>query len=99
VSERARRWHFQFPDEEDRREHRALQAAARFLRHHGELFPTGAAPTDPTQLAVLAVETADLFLGTGSRSGPVVEPEIEAVRVALAARGTGTTGRPATAGP
>ncbi|HEY5250949.1 MAG TPA: hypothetical protein VIJ09_04785 [Acidimicrobiales bacterium] len=75
-----------------------MQAAAQFLRHHEDLLPAGTAPRDPTQLAVLAVETADRFLGTGSQSGQVVAPGVDAVRVALVSRGLGTTGRQTSAG-
>lgn len=98
IVEQVRRWRFAFPSEEDRREHLAVRSAAEFLRHHGPVLPMGATPTDPTQLAVLAVDIADVFLGTGSRSGEVVDPGIDAVRVALVARRPMSPGREPRAG-
>jgi Fe-S-cluster containining protein len=91
VAERARRWRFDFPHEKDGRDHRAVQAAAVFLRRHTDLLPNGAGATDPTQLAVLAVETAELFLASGRSSDQEPDPPVEVVRVALASRGAGTT--------
>ena len=93
VAEQAQRWRFDYPDEEDHRMHRAVEAAAQFLGRHGDLLP-GPTLTEPTQRAVAAVEIADLFLGTDRRSGPGPGPDADAVRVALDARTTGEQGAP-----
>ncbi len=95
VADRARRWRFDFPHQRDRSEHRAVQAAAVFLRHRADLLPNGISATDPTQRAVLAVETSDLFLETGDPSDQKADPTVDAVRLTLTARGSGTMGRQA----
>jgi len=62
IAERARRWRFDHPTERDRDGHEAVRAAARFIVEHEELLPEGAAPRNPTQHAVLAVEMHEEFL-------------------------------------
>ncbi len=62
ITARARRWCFAYPAEQDREEHQAVVAAARFLRDHAAAFPPGFVPDAP-RLAVLAVEVSSLFLG------------------------------------
>jgi len=71
ITERARRWAFDYPNEEDSAQHAAVQAAARFLREHAECFPGGAVPSDPAQVALLAVRVYEVFLSHdgGARSG------------------------------
>jgi Fe-S-cluster containining protein len=69
VTERARRWAFSYPTEDDRDQHAAVQSAARFLREHAECFPGGAVPGDPAQVAVLAVKVYEVFLDYGDGSG------------------------------
>jgi uncharacterized protein len=55
IAEQVKRWRFEFPSEQDRKEHSALQAAAKFLSEHRDAFPEGARPSNPAQLAVLAI--------------------------------------------
>jgi Fe-S-cluster containining protein len=62
IARRVSRWTFSHPADIDRTEHDAVRAAARFLRAHADEFPDGAIPSNPTQLAVLAVEVHDGFL-------------------------------------
>lgn len=62
ITERARRWRFDHPSECDRREHRAVRAAAAFIRDHASSFPGGRVPSDPSQLAILAVKSYQVFL-------------------------------------
>lgn len=62
VSARARRWAFSYPTARDEAEHRAVRAAARFVLDHAGSFPGGRAPTDPSQVAVLALSTYEVFL-------------------------------------
>ena len=87
IARRARRWRFDFPDEVDRIEHAAVQAAARFVRARADLLPDGAAPANATQHAVLAVRLHDAFVDPET-ADPHTDPETdpEAVRTALAYR-------------
>jgi Fe-S-cluster containining protein len=62
INERARRWRFTYPAEQDREEHLAVQAAASFIREHADSFPGRRVPTDPSQLAILAIKTYEVFL-------------------------------------
>ena len=62
INLRIRRWRFSYPAEGDRREHAAVQAAARFLREHPDCFPDGFVPSNPAQLAVLAIKVYDVFV-------------------------------------
>jgi uncharacterized protein len=65
ISARARRWRFACPAPADADKLAAARAAARFVREHAAAFPGGAVPDDPSQLAVLAVRVADVFLPGG----------------------------------
>ena len=69
ISRRAARWEFTFADEHARAEHAAVRAAARFVRDNAGLFPGGAVPEDPAQLAVLAAKAAGVFLFGGEEAG------------------------------
>jgi len=62
IAERARTWQFDHPSQLDRDEHDAVRAAAAHLRAHPEVLPEGATPST-TQLAVLAIEVHEAFLG------------------------------------
>ena len=87
IAERARRWSFSYADEEARTEHEAVRAAARFVGERRNLFPDGRAPTNPTQLAVLAIDVHDAFLRR-DESGlvAVADPDPDDVRSAVARR-------------
>jgi len=62
ITAQSRRWRFAYPASQDREEHEAVRAAARFLRRHAAALPADLAPDAP-RLAVLAVEVSHLFLG------------------------------------
>lgn len=62
ITERVRRWKFSCPTERDRDEHLAIQAAAKFIQEHAEYFPGGKIPSNPGQLAILAIKVYDVFL-------------------------------------
>jgi len=62
INERVTRWRFAFPTDADRREQRAVQAAASFLRQHPVRFPGGHVPSRASEIAVLAVKTYEVFL-------------------------------------
>jgi Fe-S-cluster containining protein len=62
INERVARWRFEFASEEQRREQRAVQAAASFLRQHPVRFPGGHVPSRASDIAVLAVKSYAVFL-------------------------------------
>jgi hypothetical protein len=62
INERVARWRFEFPTEHDRREQRAVQSAADFLRQHPVRFPGGHVPSRASEIAVLAVKTYEVFM-------------------------------------
>jgi hypothetical protein len=94
ITRQVRRWRFGHPDPLDRCEHDAVRAAAAFLDEHREELPPGAVPASATQRAVLAVELHDVFLGRDAATGQpvVIDPEPDAVRVALRRRTRGDEG-------
>ncbi len=63
VNRRVKRWKFSYPAKRDHDEHLAVQAAAKFIREHAECFPGGRIPSNPSQLAILAIEVYEVFLG------------------------------------
>ena len=83
VAARARRWRFDHPTDDDRRYHDAVRAAAAFVRAHRTELPTAELPTNTTQLAVLAIEIHDVFVGAASEG---VQPDVEAVSVRMRQR-------------
>jgi Fe-S-cluster containining protein len=99
IGRQARRWRFSYPSVADQTEHDAVRAAAAFLDDHRGRLPAWPIPSDATQLAVLAIEIHDLFLGVeeisnpGSNPAVIVRPDPESVRVELTRRigGRGTT--------
>src|SRR3954471_18116688 len=62
INERIARWRFEFADEQQRREQRAVLAAAAFLRQHPVRFPGGHVPSRASEIAVLAVKSYGVFL-------------------------------------
>jgi hypothetical protein len=103
VSARARRWRFGHPGADDDARHRAVRAAAAFVREHPEVLPDPALARTTTPLAVLAVDIHDGFLAPDPAGHPVpTRPEPAAVRVEIARRrapeadpGVRRTSRPA----
>jgi hypothetical protein len=63
ISRQAARWRFTYATEADLARHDAVKAAAAFLDSHRELLPEGAVPLTATQLAPLAIQIHDVFLG------------------------------------
>ena len=62
INERVASWRFDYPTARDRDEHRAVTAAANFLRQHVVRFPSGHVPSRPSDIAVLAVKAYQVFL-------------------------------------
>jgi Fe-S-cluster containining protein len=88
VARRSNRWRFTFAGDDDRLRHEAVRAASAYLHVHREQLGDAAAAPNPTQLAVLAVEIHDLFLGRGPGPGParVAAPAPEVVAARLTER-------------
>ena len=63
INQRIASWGFEYPQEADRQEQRAVRAAADFLRQHPVRFPDGQIPSRPSDIAVLAVKSYTVFLG------------------------------------
>jgi hypothetical protein len=68
IAQRANRWQFNFPQPADRDQHDAVRAAATFIREHEDLLPTGSAPANVTQHAVLAIEMHAEFLRSDEKT-------------------------------
>lgn len=62
INQRIDRWQFSYPSQRDRDEHAAVKSAEQFLCAHAECFPAGAVPSNPSQLAILAIKVYDVFL-------------------------------------
>jgi uncharacterized protein len=84
IVERVRRWRFDHPTELDALEHRAVQAAARFVRERATELP-GQARGGAVQQAVLAIRAHAAFLTAGDAGGPaaIIEPSVDAVAARL----------------
>jgi len=80
ITQRAKRWKFSYPTKRDHEEHAAVQAAARFIQEHAECFPGGAVPTNPSQLAILAIKVYAVFLkndeGSAKTRGASLDTEM-----------------------
>jgi Fe-S-cluster containining protein len=61
ITERTKRWRFNYPEERDRTEYSAVQAATRFMRKHAGDFP-GGIPSHSAQIALLAIKVYKVFL-------------------------------------
>jgi len=72
IAEQAQRWKFEYPTEDDRRQHLAVRAAARFLHAHPELFARSGA-ANATQLAVLAIKIHTVFLDQGAGANTITD--------------------------
>lgn len=80
INERIARWRFDYPSPRDREEHRAVTAAANFLRQHVVRFPGGHVPSRPSDIAVLAVKAYQVFLDPPSSDAEISAAIIQATR-------------------
>ena len=71
IVQQARRWRFSYPTPQARDRHDAVRAATAFLLQHASVFATGELPRDQTQLAVLAIDIHELFLGAADARDPL----------------------------
>ncbi len=88
IAQRAVRWKFSYPSKRDRDQHSAVRAAAKLLRERGECF-TGGVPNNPTQLAILAIKTYEVFLGYQDEHGKAGRgpPDLEIAKAVREANG------------
>ncbi len=87
INRRAEAWRFSYPTQRDRDQHRAVKAAAVFLRERAALFPAGTIPSNPSQLAILAIKVYSVFL-EGDGKPPKAVSDSERVQGILAAADT-----------
>ncbi|HEY6123122.1 MAG TPA: hypothetical protein VIV63_00610, partial [Steroidobacteraceae bacterium] len=80
INERIAGWRFEYPSARDEREHRAVTAAANFIRQHVIRFPGGRVPSRPSEVAVLAVKTYEVFLDPPSSDAEIAEAIITTSR-------------------
>jgi hypothetical protein len=89
IAEQAQRWRFEYPRDEDDRQHVAVRATAAFLLERGpELLP-GLLPSHPLQLAMLAVCVYDVLYALGDGSQQTRPPDDELARAILTAMARG----------
>ena len=62
VNEQAARWQFEYAQETDHLKQAAVSAAINFLAEHHDLFEADLLPTNPTQIALLALNIHHLFV-------------------------------------
>jgi Fe-S-cluster containining protein len=85
INLRVQRWQFSYPTELDRREHRAVQRTARFIRQNAQSFPGGRAPGNPSQVAILAIKTYAVLLDSGDVECKEHAPQNAHIAAALVA--------------
>ncbi len=81
ISERVARWRFEYPDETDRAEHRAVTATANFIRRYPIQFPGGRVPSRPSEIAVLAVKAYQVFLQSTGADAETAAAIVNACRM------------------
>jgi uncharacterized protein len=81
INRRIMRWEFSYPTDLDRREHLAVKAAAAFIQKHPDSFPGGRAPSNPSQLAILAIKVYEVFL---EKDGGATETGSASVNASIA---------------
>jgi len=80
INERVASWRFDYASDDERAEHRAVTAAASFMRQHPVTFPGGHVPSRPADIAVLAVKSYPVFLDPPREHDEIVAGIIEACR-------------------
>jgi len=95
IAHRVRRWRFGFTTSADRDQHAAVRATTAFLRENRYRFAKGIVPSNPTQLAVLAVEVHAVFLRFDDDTGrtTVVSPPFDVVEREVLSRTRPRDGR------
>lgn len=74
IAQRVNAWVFDYESEESSKEHRSLKDAAAFLQKSAPLFPPGALPSRPAQLAALALRIYRMF---STNTNDATKPDAE----------------------
>ncbi len=80
INERIAQWSFDYASEQDREEHRAVTAAANFMRQHPVRFPGGHVPSRPSEIAVLAVKSYQVFLDPPPSDAEIIAGIVAAIQ-------------------
>ena len=83
IAQQARRWKFDFPTTDDRKQFSAVQAAAKFLSEYAECFPDRFVPSNTTQQAILAIKVYTVFLNF-TNEPEHIEPAAQNYKIAEA---------------
>lgn len=86
IQQRVREWRFDFAAARERAMAEAVHQAAQFIRDHAALFPATARAHSATAVAVLAVQSWELF-DTGGPAQSGMRPGELVLRIMAAARG------------
>jgi len=89
IAERVKQWVFSYEDDAGREQPALVQKAAAFLMNNRDLFPPGALPSYPVQLAALAVRVYGLFAhqDAAPRAQPSAETNAEIAQAIIAVMG------------
>jgi uncharacterized protein len=68
INQQIKYWKFSYPTTHDYDQHSAVKAAASFLQEHPECFTAGVAPNNPSQLAIIAIKSYEVFLKYNDKS-------------------------------
>jgi Fe-S-cluster containining protein len=71
INDRIASWRFEYPSARDLAEHRAVTAAANYIRQHVIRLPSGRVASRPAEVAVLAVKTYEVFLDPPSSDAEI----------------------------
>lgn len=85
ISAQVKSWRFTYAGEEDRLEHEAVRAAARFLKQNAGLFPPKVLPFNPVQLALAALKVYAVFYDLMAPAGGAKHSDTEVVEAIMAA--------------
>lgn len=85
IAQRVAGWRFTYPTQYDHAQREAVLATAMFLEGHGDLFPEGMVPVNPSQRALLAIELHRVMYDfqVEADAGPM--PQDDVIRDALVA--------------
>ncbi len=61
-------WRFSYPGSRDRKQHKAVKTAARFLQQHANKLPAEVIPSNSIQVALLAIKVYHVFMRLDSKS-------------------------------
>jgi len=78
INGRIASWQFDYPSSHDSQEHRAVTAAANFIRQHPIRFPGGRVPSRPSEIAVLAVKSYKVFMDKPGSDAEISAAIVEA---------------------